>query len=396
VAPPGATARSFSYVSPQVEEMLGYAPGAWEADVRVHPHDRERVAEAVEQSSRTGAPLRIEYRYLAEDGRIVWVHDHASLISRSVDGQPHVFQGVLLDITGLKEAESKAAQAEDRFRAITERGPVVAHAYELRYEGDDWPPSVEPTYISPQVAALVGYPLESSGADLSAWIDFVHPDDRERARATIHHAWGTGQDWTLRYRMIRSDGEVIWIQSMGRMLERDASGRPWRFLGVLFEVTEEQETILRLERDEANQRRALEGVGAIPWTETIDPDTGFERYSYIGPQAEEILGYTAEELTVERRHFPRMIHPDDRPRIRASVARAAETGTWEDEYRVFRRDGETRWLRSFGRRVSVPGEAPEVWQGVAIDVTASRSSEEAAQARRTAQPTGEAVSPDAR
>jgi PAS domain S-box-containing protein len=380
-ASPGAGTRSFTYISPQIEEMLGFAPGAWEAELRVHPHDQARVAEAVTRSSGTGEPLRIEYRYLAGDGRIVWVLDHASLISRTTQGEPRVFQGVMLDITGLKEAESKAAQAEDRFRAITERGPVVAHAYELRYDGNDWPPTVEPTYVSPRVAEIVGYPLERSPTDLDSWLDIVHPDDRERASATIHQGWGTGQDWTMRYRVIRSDGRVIWLQSMGRMLERDALGRPWRFLGVLFEITEEQEALLRLEREEANQRAALEGVRAIPWIETINPDTGFERYTYIGPHVAEILGYTAEELMVERRHFPRMVHPDDRARIRGSLSLAAETGRWEDEYRVFARDGGIRWLRSFGRRVSAHGEAPEVWRGIAIDVTESRATDDGEGAR---------------
>ena len=73
--------------------------------------------------------------------------------------------------------------------------------------------------------------------------------------------------------------------------------------------------------------------------EKIDPDTGFERYTYIGPQAYDILGYTPEELMVEQKHFPRMVHPDDRARIRTSVIVAEETGVWDDTYRVLRRDG---------------------------------------------------------
>jgi PAS domain S-box-containing protein len=377
---PGAATRSFTYISPQIEGMLGFAPDAWEAEVRVHPHDQERLAEAVDRSSQTGEPLRIEYRYLARDGRIVWVLDHASLISRTEEGEPHSFQGVMLDITGLREAESKAAQAEDRFRAIAERGPVVAHAYELRYDGDEWPPTGVPTYISPRVAEIVGCGVESTDPDLSGWNEMVHPDDRDRATATVHHAWRTGQDWTMRYRVIRRDGSMIWLQSMGRMLERDELGRPWRFLGVLFDITAEQEAVLQLEREEADQRSALEGVRAIPWTETIDPNTGFERYTYIGPQVFEILGYSPEELMIERRHFPRMVHPDDRPRIRRSMARAAETGLWEDEYRVFARDGRIRWLRSFGCRVSALGETPEVWHGVTVDVTAARQPDEVAPA----------------
>ena len=77
---------------------------------------------------------------------------------------------------------------------------------------------------------------------------------------------------------------------------------------------------------------------------------------------------------VESTHFPRMVHPDDRARVTNSSERSVETGVWEETYRVLRRDGEIRWLHSFGRRTSADGEVPELWQGVAVDVTATRAS----------------------
>jgi PAS domain S-box-containing protein len=75
----------------------------------------------------------------------------------------------------------------------------------------------------------------------------------------------------------------------------------------------------------------------------------------------------------EPKHFPRMVHPDDRPRVHRSVQRSDETGVWDDTYRILRRDGEIRWLHSFGRRTSAAGVIPELWHGIAIDVTAYRA-----------------------
>ena len=377
-ATPGTTDRAFSYVSPQVETLLGFAPGDWPADERVHPHDRDRVAEAVRRSSRTGEPLRIEYRCLAADGRILWVLDHASLIARTDDGDPHVFQGMLLDVTGVKDAETKAARAERRFRVLAEEGPVVAYAFELRYEGETWPPSVNLLYVSPQLAELLGSPIARWTSDPPAnWFGSIHPDDRGSVQDLAQASWRTGSDWSIRYRMIRDDGEAMWIQDTGRMVERDDAGRPSRFQGILLDVTDDEGAKRQLERMEFEQRAALQGAGAIPWTQTVDPATGFERYVSIGPQALDVLGYTPEELIEERHHFDRMLHPDDRARVRRSMARAAATGVWEEEYRILRRDGEVRWLRSFGRRATPPGANPEVWHGVAVDVTAARAAEAA-------------------
>jgi PAS domain S-box-containing protein len=369
----GAEVRSFDYVSPRIQDVLGFSPEEWDASARIHPHDRARVAEALDRSAQTGGSFLMEYRFLAKDGSVVWVLDHASLISRTEGGDPSSFQGVMLDITARKEAESNAEAAEDRFRALAERGPVIAFSFGLSYADQGAQPTVNVDYISPQAAELVQYPLEHWLRESEGWLDMVHPDDRDRVAQTMQRSWRTGEPWTTRYRMIRSDGTVIWLLDTGRMLERDPLGRPSRFLGIMLDTTDDEEAKAHLEHSERSQRQALEGALAIPWSETIHPETGVERYTYIGPQAFDILGYTPEELMVERRHFPRMVHPDDRARVREVLSRSDETGLWEDTYRILRRDGEIRWLHSFGRRGSPPGVVPEVWHGIAVDVTASRA-----------------------
>ena len=374
---PGAEVRSFGYVSPRVQDVLGFSPDELHASARIHPHDLARVEEALERSGLTGESFLMEYRFLAKDGSVVWVLDHASLISRAESGDPSTFQGVMLDVTARREAESKAEAAEDRFRTLSERGPVVVFSFELIYTDDRAAPTVSVSYISPQAAELVRYPIEHWLRESEGWLDMVHPDDRDDVARTTQRSWRTGEQWTIRYRMIRSDGAVIWVLDTGGMIERDQLGRPWTFQGVLLDVTDDEEAKSRIQSSELDQRQALEGALVIPWTETIHPETGFERYTYIGPQAFDILGYTPEELMVERKHFPRMVHPDDRVRVREVVSRSDQTGVWEDTYRILRRDGGTRWIHSFGRRVSAPGVIPEVWHGIAVDVTATHAEPEA-------------------
>jgi PAS domain S-box-containing protein len=379
---PGAHRRALSFVSPRVREILGYDADGWEPCDRVHPHDQASVAEAVDRSAQTGEPFRMEYRFLASDGSVVWVLDHATLIARTEAGDPASFQGMMLDITGRMEAERKAADAEDRFRSLTERGPVVAYTYELIRDGSDDDPQLEITYLSPQAADLVRYPIAHWLSDpVAVWLEMVHPDDRGLVGQNAQHAWRTGDPYTIRYRMIRSDGEVIWLLDTGCMVERDLEGRPWRFQGILFDVTEQEVARVRLETAERSQREALDGALAVPWTEEIHPDTGFERFTYIGPQALELFGYTPEELMSESTHLSRVVHPDDRARVDVALLRSEDTGIWDETYRVIRRDGEVRWIQSFGRRVSGPDEVPERWHGVAVDVTAARMGSPAVGAR---------------
>ncbi|HKY24710.1 MAG TPA: EAL domain-containing protein [Gaiella sp.] len=98
------------YTSPQVEPLLGYPAEAWRIDpnlfVRLlHPEDSERVL-AAHESAHDGSPLSIEYRLLARDGRVVWVHDEARAIM-GPNGAPVALQGYLLDITAAKESEER-------------------------------------------------------------------------------------------------------------------------------------------------------------------------------------------------------------------------------------------------------------------------------------------------
>ena len=102
------------YVSPQVEALLGYPAEEWLRNTSlleetVHPGDLERVLADAERLRQTGEALRSEYRYIAADGRIVWVLDETILVSDD-QGTPLWVQGFLVDITESKVAEETRAR----------------------------------------------------------------------------------------------------------------------------------------------------------------------------------------------------------------------------------------------------------------------------------------------
>jgi PAS domain S-box-containing protein len=108
------------YMSPQVEEMLGYTPDEWLEDpelwVKVlHPDDRERVLAEDARVDETGGPFSVEYRMIAKDGRAVWVRDEAVLV-RDDEGTPLFWQGVFIDVTERKEAEERQAELVEELR----------------------------------------------------------------------------------------------------------------------------------------------------------------------------------------------------------------------------------------------------------------------------------------
>ncbi len=104
------TGLQIMYLNSQVETLLGISrdewikdPGVWLA--AIHPDDRAGVDRVNRETERSGAPFSMEYRMYARDGRIVWFHDEAVLV-RDDDGRPRYWQGIMIDITAQKRAES--------------------------------------------------------------------------------------------------------------------------------------------------------------------------------------------------------------------------------------------------------------------------------------------------
>ena len=114
------------YISPQTSTILGYDPQEWYDDPRlwskiVHPDDRSRLDD---EPPAPGVHSSV-YRLLARDGREVWVHDQAELIT-DAEGNPRYWQGVLVDVTEQRRAEDLARdlhrerEESDRLRAEDE------------------------------------------------------------------------------------------------------------------------------------------------------------------------------------------------------------------------------------------------------------------------------------
>lgn len=109
-----AAAISELYVSPQIESLLGFTQKEWLEDPvlwyrQLHAEDRERWHVEFAKTCSTAEPFASVYRFVARDGRVVWVHGHAKLV-RDRDGRPLFLQGVAFDITERKRAEEQLSQ----------------------------------------------------------------------------------------------------------------------------------------------------------------------------------------------------------------------------------------------------------------------------------------------
>ena len=104
---------STSYVSPQIEELLGITADEYITDPdlwykHLHPDDKERALNTYLEGREAGSPFTFEYRLVSRDGTVRWFRDSAVVV-KDEEGNPAFIHGVMLDITERKIAEEQVA-----------------------------------------------------------------------------------------------------------------------------------------------------------------------------------------------------------------------------------------------------------------------------------------------
>jgi PAS domain S-box-containing protein len=256
------------YMAPGIEQLSGRPASEWMSRPEtwwemVHPDDRERVLAEDRRTERTGDRFEIEYRFVRDDGTVVWVRDSAVLVERH--GEWPVWQGFIEDITARRDAEARHREAERRYRHLVERLPAAVYLDEV----DDVSTAA---YISPQYERLTGYSPEERLADPELWVRMLHPDDRDAVLTESSRTNATGDPFDVEYRIVTKDGRVVWMHDQASLVE-DEDGHPcWQ--GVLTDITERklaQEALLRRDKIlEASGFAAERFLKAPAWTDCVD------------------------------------------------------------------------------------------------------------------------------
>ena len=110
----------------------------------------------------------------------------------------------------------------------------------------------------------------------------------------------------------------------------------------------------------------------------IDPET--RTAIYVNPAYETITGRSCQSLIKEPSSYEEAIHPDDRVHVLAKLERAAQSGHFEERFRIVRPDGEIRWMWVRGSPRKDPNGKITRVGGTALDVTALKLAEDQVQA----------------
>jgi PAS domain S-box-containing protein len=124
----------------------------------------------------------------------------------------------------------------------------------------EWNVAEDKITWSEELYRLFGVSQEEFGASYDAYLELIHPDDRDKVNAVVDKAYRTGKGYELEHRVKRPDGEVRYVSSRGTM-ELDSEGKVVRFLGTAQDITEQkmsEEYERELRDSEIRRKQALE------------------------------------------------------------------------------------------------------------------------------------------
>ena len=175
----------------------------------------------------------------------------------------------------------------------------------------DWNFLHNDVFLSPMWFQFLGEPPNEAPLPSSELFALVHPDDAERVQALISDvATNKTATYEAEHRVRRSDGDYLWIASRGKVIERDAQGKPLRFTGTNRNITAEKNAELALADSERQTRQIIDAVPApIAYTDAA----GCVRLcnqavsTMLGVPVDRIIGQNISQLFSEQTY--RDIHP---------------------------------------------------------------------------------------
>jgi PAS domain S-box-containing protein len=239
----------FSFVSQQAERLLGYPLERWLAEPdfwekHIHPDDREWAVRFCLEATQEKRDHEFEYRMMAADGRIVWLHDTVALVVGN--DRAAKLRGIMVDVTERKRAEERLVESENRLRAVIESEPECVKLT-----------AADGTLLEMNPAGLAMIEADSAEQVVGQSVyPIVAPEYRAAYQALTERVF-RGDSGTLEFEIIGLKGTRRWLVTHAAPL-RNARGEIAALLSVTRDITESR----RLE-EQFRQSQKMEAIGRL-------------------------------------------------------------------------------------------------------------------------------------
>lgn len=230
-------------------------------------------------------------------------------------------------------------------------------------------------YYSPGWKAMLGYEEHEISNRIDDSYTRIHPDDLRYVQAAIQaHFTQQSESYQVEHRIRCKNGNWKWISSRGRVVSRDAAGRPLRMIGTSTDISAMRELSQRLQRSVDLITALTNEIPGLAYEYRMVADgSGF--YSYASAGIRDIYELTPEQVATDGALVESRIHPEDLAGYRATFAASAVTlAPWQLEYRVVLPRQGLRWRHGIARP-SRQADGSVVWHGLITDLTERKQNE---------------------
>ncbi len=226
---------SVAYMSPSVTNTIGYTPQEV-ANITPsglsHPDDIGYMEAEVAANRRGEVTPVLRYRMRHKDGRMRWVERRARAVTEHDFGEGVAVLAITSDVTerveheqGLAAAHAALEENQAKLQTIMDNSIDVIAVF-----GPDR--SLE--YLSASCERQSGYTAD----EFRAGVVLTHPDDEAAVSAAVAREDDDGAGETFRYRGVRKDGQVIWLERRGRKVY-DAAGQLRHIVTVTRDISDQ-------------------------------------------------------------------------------------------------------------------------------------------------------------
>src|SRR5580700_3266109 len=375
--------------SDETYRIFGFKPQERPMDIAtvsglVHSDDREALYREVDVEAAAGVhPVHV-HRIVRPSGEVRTVHSITSKLWSAMpgdlqngsSGKPHRLFGTVQDITDLKhseEARHSLSKDLQESRSWLEEAQRVAH---LGY----WVWDFETNRViwSEETYRIFGLAPQGGSLDIAMVGEMFHPDDREAVFRTAEEAIRSGTRVDCEHRLIRPDGEVRIVHSLGD-LKKTSEGRTQMF-GTTQDITdrkrvaEERQALSNaLEQSNAwlEEAQRIAHIGYWVWDLSADQLICSDEYYRIH-------GLPPGKSPVELATVTGRILPEDRENVLGIADEAIRSGVHVDcEHRLLLPNGEVRVIHSLADLKKDSSGRPYQMFGTTQDITQRKRAEQA-------------------
>ena len=329
----------------------------------LHPDDRNSVETLLQQAILGKAEYDTEFRIVHSDSSIHFIKAYGVVV-RDTQGNPQSIIGVNFDISDRKRAEEELMESRQFLQTVLDTFPLSVFWKDCQSVflgcNQNFLQAANLTSTT-EIIGKTDYDLPWGAREAA----FYQADDRQVIESGVAKL-------AIEETITLGTGETRWIET-NKIPLRDLDGNVIGVVGTFQDISDRKQAEENLKTERLRLQLALDAAKMGAWSRSSESNQ-----LIWSDRVQEIFGFVPGTFSGNPDIFVAMIHSEDRDRVVQALDHTFATGeSYHLEYRIFRRDGEMRWISVWAILTEMLSTEERQLIGVIADISDRKQVEEA-------------------